>query len=179
MLAMTSPWRYIGVMELGPYIDELTAAIATAGEAGGPEVQAVLDRFTAPLESAIRLAMLNVLSGAADEISADLAPGSVDVRLRTGNPEFVVRAPAPAEESAPPPAPAFTPADEDGATARISLRVPERLKALVDEAATREGLSANAWLVRVVSAAVDGSGRGRGGSSWGPKIGQSYVGWIS
>jgi hypothetical protein len=178
MLVVTPPWRYIGVMELGPYIDELTKAIATAGDAGGPEVRAVLERFTAPLESAIRLAMLNVLSGAAEQISADLAPGSVDVRLRAGNPEFVVRAPAPAEQDTPS-GPAFTPADDDGPTARISLRVPERLKGLVDEAAAREGLSANAWLVRVVSAAVDGSGRGRGGSPWGPKLGQSYTGWIS
>ena len=170
-------------MELAPYIEELTRALATAGEAGGAEVQAVLDRFTAPLESAIRLAMLNVLSGAADEISLDLAPGSVDVRLRGGNPEFVVRPAlideAPAEE---PPAPVFTTADEEGATARISLRVPERLKTRVDEAAGREGLSANAWLVRVVAAAVDGSGRNQGTQ---PKanrsrgIGQSYVGWIS
>ena len=174
VLAVTPSWRYIGVMELGPYIDELTKAIATAGEAGGPEVQAVLDRFTAPLESAIRLAMLNVLSGAAEQISLDLAPGSVDVRLRAGNPEFVVRTPAPAEQPAP--APAFTPADDDGPTARISLRVPERLKALVDEAAAREGLSANAWLVRIVSSAVDGQGRK---ASWGPKLGQSYTGWIS
>lgn len=169
-------------MELGPYIDELTKALATAGEAGGAEVQAVLDRFTAPLESAIRLAMLNVLSGAADEISADLAPGSVDVRLRGGNPEFVVRPAvldhAPAPE--PPPAPVFTQADEEGATARISLRVPERLKAMVDEAAGREGLSANAWLVRVVAAAVDGTGQSRPAPKVrGRGVGQSYVGWIS
>jgi hypothetical protein len=168
-------------MELAPYIEELSRALATAGEAGGAEVRAVLDRFTAPLESAIRLAMLNVLSGAADEISADLAPGSVDVRLRGGNPEFVVRVAlvdeAPAQE---PPSPVFTAADEEGATARISLRVPERLKAKVDEAAGREGLSANAWLVRVVAAAVDGADRGAPPrADRGRRIGQSYVGWIS
>lgn len=165
-------------MELGPYIEELTRALATAGAAGGPEVQAVLDRFTMALESAIRLAMLNVVSGAADEISANLAPGSVDVRLRGGNPEFVVR-PALVDDAPPiepPTTSMFTPADEDGPTARISLRVPERLKARVDEAAGREGLSANAWLVRVVATAVDG-----GGPSTSPRAnhGRRYVGWIS
>ncbi|HEY4024430.1 MAG TPA: hypothetical protein VGM75_37485 [Pseudonocardiaceae bacterium] len=164
-------------MELGPYIDELTRALAIAGEAGGAEVQAVLDRFTAPLESAIRLAMLNVLSGAADEISTDLAPGSVDVRLRSGNPEFVVR-PALVDETPvqQPTTPVFTAADEEGATARISLRVPERLKAKVDEAAGREGLSANAWLVRVVAAAVDGTDQA---TMPRPNHGRRYVGWIS
>lgn len=46
--------------------------------------------------------MLNVLSAAMDEITRELAPGSVDVRLRGLDPDFVVTLPptdggAPAE----------------------------------------------------------------------------------
>lgn len=47
-----------------------------------------------PLESATRLTMLNVLSAAMDEITLELAPGSVDVRLRGLDPDFVVTRPA-------------------------------------------------------------------------------------
>jgi hypothetical protein len=54
--------------------------------------------------------------------------------------------------------------------------VPERLKAKVDEAAGREGLSANAWLVRVVAAAVDGTDQNTMPL---PNHGRRYVGWIS
>ena len=41
-----------------------------------------------------------------------------------------------------------TPVDDEGGTARLTLRMPERLKSRVEEAAGREGISTNAWLVR-------------------------------
>ena len=44
----------------------------------------------------MRLALLEALSTAADEITRDLAPGSVYVRLQGREPQFVVT-PAPAE----------------------------------------------------------------------------------
>ena len=99
--------------------------------------------------------LLDALSAAADEITRELAPGSVELRLRSGEPDFVVT-PAPADEPVEPaperPAPAPPEADE-GATARINLRLPEQLKAGIEQAAGRERLSVNAWLVRVVAAA--------------------------
>jgi hypothetical protein len=129
------------------------------------DLQPYLDSIgTPPVEPAIRLAMLNLLSAAADEISASLAPGSVEVRLRGGDPQFVVDRPA---SAAPPPAP---PVADEAANARISLRLSDRLKAGVDEAAGHEGISVNTWLVRVVAAALETPPRGL-------QIGQSYTGW--
>ena len=46
-------------------------------------------------------------------------------------------------------------ADEEGGTARLTLRMPDALKGRVESAAESEGLSVNAWLVRAVNAAVD------------------------
>ena len=40
---------------------------------------------------------------------------------------------------------------EEGHTARISLRLPEALKAGIEIAATREGVSVNTWIVRALS----------------------------
>jgi hypothetical protein len=119
--------------------------------------------------------LLDALSAAADEITLELAPGSVELRLRSGDPGFVVT-PAPADEPASdaPQTPAPPEADE-GATARINLRLPEQLKADVEQAASRERLSVNAWLVRAAAAAVAGDDRPprqRGG-----RIGQAYTGW--
>ncbi|SFL55634.1 toxin-antitoxin system HicB family antitoxin [Streptomyces pini] len=171
-------------MDLTPYVDTLRRELAVAAEAGGGEARELAERLTTPLESAARLTMLNVLSAAMDEITRDLAPGSVDVRLRGLDPEFVVTPPAdgtPTESSAPveplaPPAPA--PADgEEGGTARVNLRLPAHLKARAEEAASREGLSVNAWLVRAVSAAVDGGHRPRPVERT-QTIGQSYTGWV-
>ncbi|MCD7442760.1 type II toxin-antitoxin system HicB family antitoxin [Streptomyces lincolnensis] len=171
-------------MDLTPYVDTLRRELAVAAEAGGDEARELAERLTAPLESATRLIMLNVLSAAMDEVTRDLAPGSVDVRLRGLDPEFVVALPptdagAPAEPAAPV-EPFRTPAPADGdegGTARVNLRLPAHLKARAEEAATREGLSVNAWLVRAVSAAVDGGAQPRPAERT-HTVGQSFTGWV-
>ena len=169
-------------MDLTPYVDTLRRELAVAAEAGGDEARELAERLTAPLESATRLTMLNVLSAAMDEITRELAPGSVDVRLRGLDPDFVVTLPPTrgnaAAEPAPPAESLRAPADGDeGGTARVNLRLPAHLKARAEEAATREGLSVNAWLVRAVSAAVDGGARPRTTEKT-QTIGQSITGWV-
>src|SRR4051794_9613918 len=150
-------------MDLTPYVENLRRDLADAGEG-------------APLEASMRLMLLEALSAAADEITRELAPGSVELRLRGGEPEFVV-APAPADEPAAPASEAPVPADEDGPVARINLRLPEQLKAAAEQAAARDRLSVNAWLVRAVAAAAD---HGRAGlkSTRGGRVGQAYTGWV-
>ncbi|MFE9680516.1 toxin-antitoxin system HicB family antitoxin [Streptomyces sp. NPDC006285] len=171
-------------MDLTPYVDILRRELAVAAEAGGDEARALAERLTAPLESATRLTMLNVLSAAMDEVTRELAPGSVDVRLRGLDPDFVVTPPpteggAHAEPVAPAePLRTSVPADsEEGGTARVNLRLPSHLKVRAEEAATHEGLSVNAWLVRVVSAAVDGGSPPRTTEKT-QSIGRSITGWV-
>ncbi|KUJ67285.1 histidine kinase [Streptomyces albus subsp. albus] len=170
-------------MDLTPYVDTLRRELAVAAEAGGEDARELAERLTAPLESATRLTMLNVLSAAMDEITRELAPGSVDVRLRGLDPDFVVTPPpagaGPMEPAAPvEPLTAPAPAEGDeGGTARVNLRLPAHLKARAEEAASREGLSVNAWLVRAVSAAVDGGARPRP-TEKAHSIGQSFTGWV-
>ena len=81
-------------MDLTRYINELQHQLEIAAEAGGEEAHALADRLTAPLEAATWLVLLEALSAAASEITRDLAPGSVDVRLRGRDPEFVVTLPS-------------------------------------------------------------------------------------
>jgi hypothetical protein len=171
-------------MDLTPYVDTLRRELAVAAAAGGEDARELAERLTAPLESASRLTMLNVLSAAMDEITRDLAPGSVDVRLRGLDPEFVVTpAPTdggPADAAAPPVEPLKAPAPGDGdesGTARVNLRLPAHLKTRAEEAAAREGLSVNAWLVRAVAAAVEGGTRPRTAERT-RTIGQSFTGWV-
>ncbi|MEU3402110.1 hypothetical protein [Streptomyces filamentosus] len=172
-------------MDLTPYVDSLRRELAVAAEAGGDEARELAERLTAPLESAARLTMLNVLSAATDEITREIAPGSVDVRLRGLDPDFVVTRPpadsgTPAEPSEPagPFAAPAVPEGDEGAVARVNLRLPAHLKARAEEAASREGLSVNAWLVRAVSAAVDGGGARPRPAEKPRTIGQSITGWV-
>src|SRR3954454_7000979 len=92
---MVPSWCHTGAMDLTPHVEQIRGQLAIAAEAGGEDARALAERLTAPLESAIRLTLLDSLSAAADEIPRDLAPGSVELRLRAGEPDFVVTAPAP------------------------------------------------------------------------------------
>ncbi|MEU4799843.1 hypothetical protein [Streptomyces sp. NPDC023327] len=182
-------------MNLTQYVDHLRQELAVAAEAGGEEARALAERLTAPLESAARLTLLNALSAAAEEITSDLAPGSVDVRLRGLDPEFVVTLPpapepfdAQAEYAAlmalkatPPTAPPAPDASDEGGTARVNLRLPAHIKTRVEEAAGRDGLSVNAWLVRAVSAALDqpdGRPAAPSGHRDGLGFGTAFTGWV-
>jgi hypothetical protein len=169
-------------MDLTPYVDNLRRELAVAADAGGADARALAERLTATLESAARLTLLNALSAAADEITRDLAPGSVDVRLRGLEPSFVVT-PPPADHPADrgveyevrSPGP---PNSDEGATSRINFRLPEPLKARIEEAATENGLSVNAWLVRAVTATLEPTDRGRRSERRGGFGGQRYTGWV-
>src|ERR687892_2564278 len=124
-------------MDLTTYVENLRHELAVAAEAGGDDARALAERLTAPLEPAVRLMLLEALSTAADEITRDLAPGSVELRLRGGEPEFAVT-PAPADDEpadAAPEAPPLPPEGDEGETARINLRLPGQLKAGVERAA--------------------------------------------
>ncbi|MEV0952908.1 histidine kinase [Promicromonospora sp. NPDC050249] len=185
-------------MDLTRYVDELQRQLSTAAAAGGEEVREIAGRLTAPLDAAARLVLLEALSAAAGEISAELAPGSVDVRLRGGEPEFVVAAPAAtvpssvptsvtpavAEHAATSPASASlagtAAADADaGATTRTTLRLPDHLKTQAEAAAARDGVSVNTWLVRAVAAALD-QPTGRPAPQPGPGLpsGNRLTGWV-
>ncbi len=174
-------------MDLAPYVSNLRQELAVAAAAGGEDARALAERLTAPLESAARLALLDALSAAADEITRELAPGSVHVRLHGLEPDFVVTLPPDAPASDPgDPHPSTLPVPgtdtEDGAVARINLRLPEQLKGRVEAAADRAGLSVNSWLVRAAAAAVDSAGPdparpGQAGRR-APRGGQHYTGWV-
>jgi hypothetical protein len=162
-------------------VENLRRDLAVAADAGGEDARALAERLTAPLESAIRLMLLDALSAAADEITRELAPGSVELRLRAGDPDFVVT-PAPVDEPDDPSADAqralAPPEGDEGATARINLRLSEQLKTGVESAASRQRLSVNAWLVRVAAAAVAHDDPDRRPPQRGGRIGQTYTGWV-
>jgi len=124
------------------------------------------------------------VTAAAEEITCDLAPGSVEVRLRGRELEFAVT-PPPAEAApagaadggdADGGAPPAVDADE-GATARINLRLPDHLKARIEQAAAREGLSVNTWLVRAAAGALGRGDPDRRRAARPAPGTQRYTGW--
>jgi hypothetical protein len=161
-------------MDLTPYTESLRQELLAAAEPG--EATALAERLASSVASATRLTMLDVLSAAADEITREMAPGSVEIRLRGRNPFFVVT-PAEGETEDPedpkPELEAPVLSGNDGTVSRINFRPPEQLKQRIEAAAGEEGLSTNAWLVRVVGAALTGDQRPRRGRKDG-----HFTGWV-
>jgi|SRR5690349_16032624 len=141
-------------MDLTPYLESLRRDLAAAAAPAGEAAARSADLLSTALESAARLSLLEALSDAAAEITTKLDGSSVEVRLRGRDAELVVTDGAPAQAPAPPP----PLADGGGDVARITLRLPEVLKEQAERAATEEGISVNAWLVRAVAAALQGYG---------------------
>jgi hypothetical protein len=167
-------------MDLTEHVERIRRQFAAAAEAGGDEAKVQAERLFVPLESAIRLALQDVLVAAAEEITCELAPGSVELRLRGREPEFVVSLPqseSPSDEVEVRVSGPASPEGDEGATARINLRLPEHLKSRVDEAAANEGLSTNTWLVRAMSAALERSSSARRQDRRPPTGSQRYTGW--
>jgi hypothetical protein len=167
-------------MDLAPHLSDLRNQLAAAAEPAGSEARDLADRLTATLESTFRLALLEALSVAAAEITQELAPVSVELRLRGRDPEFVVVVPAAVEHPAPEVPSAPTAVDDDAMT-RINLRLGQDLKDRVEDAARASGMSVNAWLVRAAASAVADrppTGPPTGSSPWTRALGSDhYRGW--
>src|SRR5215470_5883200 len=161
-------------MELSDVSGRLRAELASITRFAGEDVQRVAELLAEALDSSVRLVLLDVLSAAAADITARLSDTVVELRLADGEPTFVVTtAPPEAEYQGPPAAGADV---EEPGTARLTLRVPDSLKARIEAAAARDGVSVNTWLVRAASRSLETPPRGRQAAGrWGP--GQRITGF--
>ena len=165
-------------MDLQPYVDAVRHELNLAAAPAGDAAQQLADRLSAPLESAIRLALLEALSAAAEEITGELAPRSVEVRLRGRDPEFIVSALLDEEPIENADKVLVAQYDDDAGTWRVTLRLPEGLRAAVEAAARREGASLNSWLVRAAAGASQGAGPAESSRSTNRTTSHRVTGWV-
>jgi hypothetical protein len=135
-------------MDVTIYLEALRSDMDAASDSGDPPEAAAVVKLGRVLEASLRLRLLDALSEAAAELSAQLPAGRAEVRLAGQEVSLVFVGDQVADE---PP----VPHEEGGETARITLRLGERLKSRAEAAAAREGVSLNAWLTRAVARAVD------------------------
>jgi len=160
-------------MELGQYVTDLQHQLVDAAVNGAEDTRVTAERLAAGLDAATRLVLLDALSAAAAEITRDLAPGSVELRLRGREVEFVVSQPnieSDGDEQS-----AASVDLDDASTSRTTLRLPDALKVRVDEAAAADGLSVNTWLVRAIAAALQP--RQRRSAQRTLRTGDNFAGW--
>ena len=129
-------------MEMARFIAGLESDLAAVAAVADEEIAAAAERLTQTIKGSAGLRLLDALGQAALEVSEQLPSGHIEVRLSGQDPTLVFVGEAEAEPE---------PAPDDGLTSRITLRLPEALKASIEAAAAREGISVNSWLVRALS----------------------------
>jgi hypothetical protein len=144
-------------MQLGQIIESLRNDLVAVASVGDERTAGVAERISVALEGSLGLRLVDAFAAAALELNAQLPGGHVEVRLAGRDPEFVYVE----DESAEPQIPAGS---EDEALARISLRLPDALKRTCEEAAAREGVSLNTWIIRALARHVGGRASRRSGN---------------
>ena len=150
-------------MDVAAYVEALQQDLANVAGIGDEAVAEAARRIAAALESSLRLRLTDALGEAAAELTSQLPDGHVEVRVSAGEPELVY-VPDP---GAPPPS------GLEDLTARITLRLPETLKAIVDAAAQESGVSANTWLLQQITRSADPKRRNHPGGRRMTGYGQS------
>lgn len=161
-------------MDISGYVDRLRADLVAAAASGGETMVDAAERLATTMDAAVRMALLEALSDAAAEISAELDDRAIEVRLKGRDPQFVVT-PSVAASSAGDGAALGGDAEieDDDITVRITLRLPENVKQRVEEAAARSRQSLNTWLVEAARASTREPGPSR---EW-RVSGQRLSGW--
>ena len=130
-------------MQIDGYIQALREDLARIAAVGDESTARAAGLLAVALDAAVRQRLIEALGEAALELSAQLDDGRIEVRYAGADPELVfVR-----EEAAEPQAQAS--ADTE-LTARITLRLPDSLKQRIEDAASRELVSVNTWIVQAL-----------------------------
>jgi hypothetical protein len=134
-------------MQLDSHIQAIQQELAATGALGDEAAAEAARRIGEALAATLHLHLLDLLGEAALEITGQIEPGRVEVRLAGRDPELVVIA----DETPNTSQVGFG----EEASGRITLRLPESLKAGIEAAADREGISTNAWLVRTIARTLE------------------------
>ncbi len=140
-------------MQIRPVINALEATLISQANVAGsdPAVEAAVTQLATALGPALQVAAMAIAEQAAAEVRAQLPEHTVDVVLTDGDPALRIGdAPRVAE-----------PRQVEDLDARITLRLPPKLKQLIEEAAQTNGDSVNTWVVDALGKRAGQKGRGK------------------
>ena len=129
-------------MQLDGYVQALREDLAALATLGDENTERAAQLLAVALESAFGRRLLEALTEASLELAEQLDGAHVEVRLAGSDPRLVVIR----DEGE-----ATTAAADEAYAARITLRLPESLKTRIEDAAARETVSVNTWIVNVLS----------------------------
>jgi hypothetical protein len=145
-------------MLLSPIVEGLSDDLKKAAALGGDDIRQAAELLVDAIGPAVRMRMLDALQQAGDELSASFPGAEVEMTLQGRDPVLTMTIGR---------GPGAGPTDDvsvgEAETARLTLRLPEGLKAQVERAAGNAGLSLNTWLVEAAAQALHMPPAGRRG----------------
>jgi HicB family len=140
-------------MELQGFVRGLQSDLEQIAAVGDDSVAEAARRLSSAVGASAGLRLLDALTEAALELNSQLPSGHVEIRVAGQDPSLVYVEEAPEAAAA---------GGDEELVARISLRLPQGLKAAIEVAASREGVSVNTWLVRALGRLIAGGSERRG-----------------
>lgn len=133
-------------MQIDSYVQAVREDLARVAAVGDESTARAAELLAVALESSLALRLQEAMAEAALELSGQLEQGRVEVRVAGGEPELVYVADA---------SPVASGAADEALASRITLRLPDSLKARVEAAAASSGVSVNTWLVQALGRTLE------------------------
>jgi predicted HicB family RNase H-like nuclease len=133
-------------MQISHFVDGVRSDVENLGRLGGEELSSFATRLGEALEPALRTRLLEALDVVVAEANVDAIRQRLGLTLAGDEVTLTRVEETPAEPEVP-----------GEFTARFALRLPDDLKARIEELAQRGGASTNSWIVRALSREVSDS----------------------
>jgi hypothetical protein len=137
-------------MQLNSYLSAVAYDLDRATQLADDATREVARRLVTVLEPGLRMAMVQLLSDAAAQLTSELSGPVVTIRMDGREPVWHVVSPESHETSHDPADPS---GDEEG-TARVTVRLPEAVKRRAENLAQASGQSLNTWIIHVLRRAT-------------------------
>ena len=136
-------------MQLTPYLEAIARDLDRATALADDSTRELTQRVVSVLEPGLRLAMVQLLSDGAAQLTAELGGPVVTIRMEGREPSWHI-----ARDDSPSTPPTTTEPDDDESTARVTVRLPEALKRRSETAAQSSGQSLNTWIIQALRRAT-------------------------
>ncbi len=139
-------------MQLTSYLAAVAEDLDRATQLADDTTREVAQRLVTVLEPGLRLAMVQLLSDAAAQLTSELSGPVVTIRMDGREPVWHVVSPEnePSSHSFP------EAGTDDEGQARITVRLPEAVKRRAEAAAQAAGQSLNTWIIQALRRATSG-----------------------
>jgi hypothetical protein len=137
-------------MQLTPYLTAVAEDLDRATQLADEPTRAIAARLVTVLEPGLRLAMVQLLSDAAAQLTSELSGPVVTIRMDGREPVWHVVAP----EAEPTTHASPETEDDDEGQARVTVRLPEAVKRRAEAAAQAAGQSLNTWIIQALRRAT-------------------------